>query len=400
MTSAVPLVPLRRYVTSIRDGTHGTHGRVLDGVPLLSAKNIRGGSVVVGLDESRITPDDYTSIHGSGYLAAGDVLLTIVGTIGRAAVYEGGIKVAFQRSVASLRPAKHCDARFLYYCLCSTLVQEQLAAAAHQSAQPGVYLGDVATVAVPLLPLDTQRKVAAYLDRETARIDALIAAKRQQVNLMDARLRLLARDLTTADGVDVPLRRVVRAVKTGTTPPAGVLARLSGGPVPWYSPADVGSWLQLSPADRTLNSAAITEGWVPRFPPGATLVIGIGATAGKVAFLDHMASGNQQITCLVPGHRVSPRFLAWQLLARQEELRAIAPFTTLPILNNEFMRSVSLALPPLARQAELVTRLDDEAKRCVALAHAVECQMSLIHERRRALITTGVTGQAAIPIAA
>ena len=258
-----------------------------------------------------------------------------------------------------------------------------------------VELSGDALAAFPLVvpPLATQRAIADYLDRETSRIDALIAAKRRMVELLEERVRLMAYALTTSHGDTVPLRRLVRAVKTGTTPPTEELARLSDGPIPWYSPGDVSEWLQLTAPVRTLKADVISEGWVPKFPPESTLIIGIGATAGKIAFLDHFASGNQQMTCLVPGSRVVPRFLSWQLLARRDEIVATAPFTTLPIINNEFVRSLSMVIPPITKQLEIAGHLDIEARRAQALAECAEKQATLLQERRQALITAAVTGQ-------
>jgi hypothetical protein len=85
------------------------------------------------------------------------------------------------------------------------------------------------------------------------------------VALSEARVRLLAHEWTTNEGVAMPLRRLLRAVKTGTTPPAKEFFRLSDGTLPWYSPGDVGGWLHLLQADRTLKAEAVAGGWVPRF---------------------------------------------------------------------------------------------------------------------------------------
>jgi type I restriction enzyme, S subunit len=178
----------------------------------------------------------------------------------------------------------------------------------------------------------------------------------------------------------LPLRRVLLAVKTGTTPPAEQLAWLSDGPIPWYSPGDIQESLKLAPPSRTFKAEAVTDGWVPRFPAGSTLLVGIG-NVGRLAFLDHDASGNQQITCLVPGPLMIPRFLAWQLYARQSELLATAPFTILPILNNEFVRSLLITVPPLTTQRAIADYLDRETARIDALIAAKRRMVELLEDR-------------------
>ena len=249
----------------------------------------------------------------------------------------------------------------------------------------------------PLLSIEVQRAIADYLDAETARIDALIAKKRRMVELLVERLSRLANQYTVEPGCSIPLRRMVKQVKTGTTPPASVFARLQDGDSPWYSPSDVGSWIALNTPSRSLNEAAVREGWVPVFPKGSTLVVGIGATAGRVAHLARQASGNQQMTCLVPGPRILPRFLSWQLFSRTDELRETAPFTTLPILNNDFLQAVLLFVPSIEDQAVVIAHLDELAAKTTQASHLLGTQIALLGEHRQALITAAVTGELPVP---
>ena len=185
-----------------------------------------------------------------------------------------------------------------------------------------------------------------------------------------------------------------RAVKTGTTPPASELSELVGEEVRWYAPGDVGAYLQMLSPTRRLTRRAIYEGWTPTFPPDATLIVGIGATAGRIGHNVSASTGNQQMTCITPNTRVVPRFLSWQLWARADELRETAPYTTLPDPEQRlFTVAVSISVPPLDRQASIVTRLDREADGVLAVSKHLRVQTDLLAERRQALITRAVTGK-------
>ena len=92
-----------------------------------------------------------------------------------------------------------------------------------------------------------------------------------------------------------------------------------------------------------------------------------------------------------------PRFLSWQLWARAEELRETAPYTTLPILNNDFLRSMLVAVPACRLQQAIVERLDRLADQLLAITNGLQAQVNLMAERRRALIGAAVTGKLAIP---
>jgi type I restriction enzyme S subunit len=310
---------------------------------------------------------------------------------------EGGVG-AGTTELHVVRAGPDADVRYLRYLLSSKNFLDEgeasMIGVAGQKRVPDDCLRDLA---VPVVDLRRQRAIADSLDRETARIDALIEKKQNLLILLERRLIQLAYSLTVAKGGTIPLRRLVRQVKTGATPPASDFDRLRDGDRPWYSPGDVRSWMVLDTPSRCLNADAFDEGWVPAFPANSTLVVGIGATAGRVAHLGHLASGNQQMTCLVPGPQILPRFLSWQLLARAEELRATAPFTTLPILNNDFLRAIPLFVPTIEKQAAIVGDLDELADKLQKVSQLLGRQITLLQEHRQALITAAVTGELEVP---
>ncbi len=399
-----PVVPIRRVCQlgtgHTPDRSQSDYWRAEECViPWVTVADIHrlGGSGLEPLDDT----EQHISETGLANSAAvlhptGTVMVSRTASIGFAC--RIGRPMATTQAFATWTPGPMVDGRYLL--LVMKALAPEFDRLAYGSTHLTIYMPDIEGVRMPVPPTRTQRAIADYVEREIARIDALIAAKQRIVELLEERLHLTARESTTNGGETLPLRRILSTIKTGTTPPVEEFSRLSEGAVPWYSPADVGDWLQLLPASRTLKTEAIAAGWVPQFPAQSTLLVGIGATAGKVAFLDHGASGNQQMTCLVPGPRILPRFLAWQLFARRDELCAAAPFTTLPILSNEFVKSLLMVIPALPRQAELVDHLDQEAATVQSLASRARAQASLLSERRLALITAAVTGQLDIPEAA
>ena len=93
---------LNDSLSFLKDGTHGTHIDSVDGPLLLSAKNIKDGTVKWDDSDRRITQEEYEKIHSTFSLEAGDVLLTIVGSIGETAILRDSAGLTFQRSVAFL----------------------------------------------------------------------------------------------------------------------------------------------------------------------------------------------------------------------------------------------------------------------------------------------------------
>jgi len=168
----------------LKDGTHGSFERVDSGFPLLGARNVQGGRLEIDGQESLISEDDHRSIVSNGFPQRGDVLVVIVGaTIGKAALYDRDEPSSFQRSVAFLRPGPLVTSKFLWYYTMTTAFQDEVWLRAKVSAQPGLYLGDVASIPVDLPDLPSQQALTAHLDVATAAIDRSIAVARRAIVL-------------------------------------------------------------------------------------------------------------------------------------------------------------------------------------------------------------------------
>jgi type I restriction enzyme S subunit len=141
---------------------------------MLSARNI---------NDFRVLFDDYRLISESAFrqenartqVAPGDVLLTIVGTIGRTAVVaESHPPFALQRSVAVLKP-RGIDSRYLAYALNAPEQQQWLADNAKGTAQKGIYLKTLGTARIPVAPAAEQIRIVAKLEETLSDLDAGVA---------------------------------------------------------------------------------------------------------------------------------------------------------------------------------------------------------------------------------
>ncbi|MBL3565464.1 restriction endonuclease subunit S, partial [Rhodovulum sulfidophilum] len=189
---------LRDVTFVIKDGTHGTHQRVRDGVPFLSAKNITSdGQVSWDDSDEKISPREFEVIHKTFQLKTDDLLLTIVGTLGRRAIYRGD-NVTFQRSVAYIRPdTRKILSPFLFHCMGHNDFLQQLKKRSNATAQAGLYLGELGQVSIPLFSKKDQIKIAEILDT----LDAAIRGTEAVVAKLKAMKQGLLHDLLTR-GID------------------------------------------------------------------------------------------------------------------------------------------------------------------------------------------------------
>lgn len=151
---------------------------------MLSARNIENGRIV--FDEYRFIDETaFEQEHARSRVAANDVLLTIVGTIGRTAVVSEGLPpFALQRSVAVLTPRDDLLPKYLCYQLQSPATQRYFEENARGTAQKGVYLKTLGATPIQVPPLDEQREVVDEIEKQFSRLDEAVAnLQRVKANL-------------------------------------------------------------------------------------------------------------------------------------------------------------------------------------------------------------------------
>jgi type I restriction enzyme S subunit len=148
----------------ITDGSHNPPKGVGESEFLmLSSKNVFNDDINFS-NPRYLTQQDFHQENKRTDVCVNDVLLTIVGTIGRVAVVNNGHpKFVLQRSVAVLKPIfELITPRFLMYTLQS--LSDTLEEGARGVAQKGIYLKQIRDLKIPLPPLPEQQKIAEILD--------------------------------------------------------------------------------------------------------------------------------------------------------------------------------------------------------------------------------------------
>lgn len=147
----------------IVDGDHNPPSGVKEKTEylMLSAQNINDNKLV-DIDKARYL-DRVTFIEENKrtQLEKGDVLLTIVATLGRSCVYREEYNICFQRSVCVITTMINPD--YLKRYLDCTYIQKYMVNNATGAAQPGFYLNKVERLLIPLPPLDEQGRIAERL---------------------------------------------------------------------------------------------------------------------------------------------------------------------------------------------------------------------------------------------
>ena len=175
------MAKLGEVCIQITDGSHNPPSGVEQSEYLmLSSKNIDDDFIT--LDSPRfLSHSDYIAENKRTTVSEGDLLMTIVGTIGRVAIVPKELNgICLQRSVAVIKPNKEIiNNRYLMYQLQN--MQSFLEKEARGVAQKGIYLKQVSQLDIKLPELEQQKQIVKVLDK----VSKLIFLRKQQLSKLD-----------------------------------------------------------------------------------------------------------------------------------------------------------------------------------------------------------------------
>ncbi len=331
-----------------------------------------------------------------------------------ALVVEDLVDVLCGYHLAHIRPGRDLLGRLLARQFSAIGIRDQFHLSANGITRFGIGRDAIRTSLFPVAPLDDQRAIARFLDRETAKIDALVAKKERLIELLEEkRTALITRAVTRGLDPDVPmkdsgvewlgaipahwnvgpLRLACQSIETGGTPSVDFVDDQGTGRVNWFAPGDFGDNLVLGTSVRKLTQEAVLLGKARLFPASSIFVVGIGATLGKVGLIEEPASSNQQINVLIPRATIDPSFLANVLLGLGDVMAMMANSATLPILNQQQIGAIRIPIPPTLEQENIASAIAKETDRIGRIQSTAKRTVDLLSEYRAALIAASVTGK-------
>ena len=265
-----------------------------------------------------------------------------------------------------------------------------------------------------LPPSSEQQAIALVLDRETARIDALIEKKTRFIELLrEKRQALITHAVTKGldpsvkmkdSGVEwlgeVPEHWVCKKLMywmdgygSGTTPSKDDDYCMEGG-LPWVTTGELREVL-ICETDKRVTDGALSEYSALKAHPVGSLVIAMyGATVGRLGLLGVPAALNQACFAIHPCKTISVRMLRWWFEGFRAELIELATGAGQPNISGDKIRNLFIAAPlSLAEQEQIADQIESRTLRIDGLVSKTERSIELLKERRSAMITAAVTGQ-------
>lgn len=264
---------------------------------------------------------------------------------------------------------------------------------------------------LPFPSLDIQRLIANYLDRETARIDGLIAEKEHMLELLEEkRAALINRVVTRGLDPNAPLK------------PSGQ-EWLGEIPAHWEEPRAKGLFREVDrrteTGEETLLSLRMGKGLVPHNDVSEKLLEASDVTGFKKIepgqmVINRMRAASGLIAVATESGLVSPDYAVFDIveqdisieyfleLFKTSLLQAVFRSSSKGLGTGEqgFLRlytdaflSLHFPYPPIDEQRAIATFIDQQRSEMLQMETLLRRSIDLARERRAALITAAVTGQ-------
>jgi type I restriction enzyme S subunit len=272
---------------------------------------------------------------------------------------------------------------------------------------PAINASELADIALPVAPLDVQRKIAAFLDTEVEGIDLLIAEKQRLLNLLAEKRRAAIADFVTKGLNKEAPRRDSDVPWLGDIPAHWRIERAKWLFTERDDRSDSGDEELLtvshltgvtSRAEKDVNMfMAESLAGYKRCEAGDLVINTLWAWMGAMGVARQPGIVSPAYNVYQPVAQLDPEYV--DLLVRTprfvEEVTRYSKgvWSSRLRLYPEGLYEARLPVPPLDEQQAIVKHVQIETKNLDDLAEATERTIALLQERRSALISAAVTGQ-------
>ncbi|PCJ61506.1 MAG: type I restriction endonuclease subunit R [Rhodospirillaceae bacterium] len=338
----------------------------------------------------------------------GDVIVSTVRTYLKAiaVVRDPEDSLIVSTGFAVIRPRDELTPNYLGFLVFASYFVEQIIVRSKGVSYPAINAGELVAISVPLPSPPEQTAIAAFLDRETAKIDGLVAEQRRLIDLLkEKRHTVISHAVTKGLNPDAPMK------------PSGI-EWLGDVPEHW----ELRKLSQLFRAGKGKNGQKLTkeycaanEGEYPVYSgqtenegvmgtwdqfefdfedTGVLFSTTVGAKAMNLQQLFGRFSLSQNCMIIWPtSSRCITRFFFYHLQPLFRYQRAMIPDHMQASFRVEDLYGYFIALPPSEEQTAIAAFLDRETAKLDELIDEAQRAVDLLQERRTALISAAVTGK-------
>ncbi len=352
-------------------------------------------------------------------LRPGDVLVCEGGEVGRTAMWRGELGECFyQKAIHRVRPRfANEEPRFFYY-LMQTLAQRgAFVAGGNPNTIDHLTAVQLRHYRLPFGPYQEQLAIAAFLDRETTRIDALVAKKERLIELLqEKRAAVISRAVTKGLDPNVPMKnagvewlgeipehwdvkrtKFAAQLRSGHTPSRQHPEYWQDCTIPWFGLADVwqirdGQREYVQETAENISELGLANS-AARLLPKGTVIVSRTASVGFSAIMGVNMATTQDFVNWVPGPTLRSEYLLYVFRSMRHEFRRLTMGSTHQTIYMPDVGRFSTLIPPIAEQDQIVAFIRKETAQLDTLVAKIREAIDRLKELRTALISAAVTGK-------
>jgi type I restriction enzyme, S subunit len=267
----------------------------------------------------------------------------------------------------------------------------------------------------PLPSFSEQAAIATFLDRETGKIDALVAEQERLMALLkEKRQAVISQAVTKGLDPNVPMKpsgvewlgmvpehwkvarvKHVARLESGHTPSKQFPEYWEGGDIKWVSLNDskyLATNDYISETALKITAAGIANSSARLLPAGA-VVFTRDATIGLTAITTQPMAVSQHLIAWCPSKAISSLYLLRVFNIMKPFLDVFTFGATIKTIGMPDVGKLVTPVPPMAEQILILDFLGQELKVFDTLIAEADRAITLLRERRAALISAAVTGK-------
>lgn len=400
--------------TPVTDGPHETPEFIDEGIPFVSAEAVSSGVIDFSKIRGFISEEDHLQYSRKYKPQVGDIYMVKSGaSTGTTAIVDTDREFNIWSPLAVVRCDSESVPKFALNFLRSRNFQEGVTLNWSFGTQQNIGMNVIENLSITRPPIEEQTAIAEFLDRETSKIDDLIAEQTRLIELLkEKRQAVISHAVTKGLNPDAPLKssgiewmgevpehwavaslRYFATFCTGSTPDRNNPAFWNGD-IPWVKTGEI-NYTLIEETDETITQEGLNSSSCSIVSEGTLLMAlyGQGVTRGRVALLGISAAFNQACVAITVDNRISNHFIHAFFVFAYSHIRDIGNETTQMNMNVEFVRRVRIVVPPINEQIQIAKHVSREGNRFENLISEAEHAIELLQERRTALISAAVTGK-------
>jgi type I restriction enzyme S subunit len=388
---------LKEVCANITDGTHQTPTYFGDGFIFLSSKNVTSGKI--NWDEIKyIDTKQHLEMHKRVAPRLNDILLAKNGTTGVAAIVDRDVTFDIYVSLALLRVLDSVLPSFMLYFINSPLAKKQFNKRLKGIGVPNLHLNEIREVSIPFpKSISQQQRIVSILDETFASIAKAKANAEQNLKNAKELFESYLQSVFANKGKDWEEKTLknIGVTQTGTTPKTDVKENF-GDYIPFIKPADID---KSGDGNIRYDNEGLSEQGLKngrKMEEGSILMVCIGASIGKVGFVNRKVSCNQQINSLTVKNEFCSKFFYYALSTKSffEQVMQNAAQATLPIINKSKWEALSVSYPKsLTVQKSIVQKLDALSTETKKLESIYQQKITDLEELKKSILQKAFNGE-------